>query len=559
MQASRYATDPDDPLAAALAPPPNETAAEREERVRREEEAKRISDEIDERLKAERAAWKRHKAAFKLLLLGQSESGKSTTLKNFQLAFAPNAWRAERASWRAVIHLNLVRSVNHILDVLSQEMAKPPSATSPATSPFIRPSTAQGRFDQQASAAAFASSKSDASDPASPSGGGTPPEPPFQFTNTHALLKLRLVPLRRVEADLKQLIGAATDEHAPDVSVAPPGAVDDANAAVLWDGSPARRRPDEFYVRANHSWRDALRGACHGSHGEGAEHKAAGADGQATLDDATEIIASCADDMRTLWDDPVVREVLKRRKIRMEQSPGFFLDDIMRIAERTYEPTDDDVVRARLRTLGVQEHRLVMERSGASSLATNDVAREWMIYDVGGSRTSRAAWFPYFDDANAILFLAPISCFDELLQEDRRVNRLEDSFLLWRAIVQSKLLAKCILVLFLNKYDLLDKKLRSGISVKRYLPSFGDRENSAPVLAQYLYQKFKDQHREYSPQPRRPFYGYVTTAIVRPSGLSYIASGLTTSAMENTKATTSTLAAVRDGILRHNLQKADFV
>ena len=41
-----------------------------------------------------------------------------------------------------------------------------------------------------------------------------------------------------------------------------------------------------------------------------------------------------------------------------------FLDDIARIAVRNYEPSDDDVVRARLRTLGVQEHRLVMERSG---------------------------------------------------------------------------------------------------------------------------------------------------------------------------------------------------
>ena len=111
-------------------------------------------------------------------------------------------------------------------------------------------------------------------------------------------------------------------------------------------------------------------------------------------------------------------------------------------------------------------------------VAATDVARDWMIYDVGGARTSvrtlpfrlafslpvyqghpfrsfdtsthpslqRAAWYPYFDDAHAILFLAPISCFDEMLAEDRRVNRLEDSFLLWKGIVQSKLLAKCIIV-----------------------------------------------------------------------------------------------------------------
>ncbi len=29
-----------------------------------------------------------------------------------------------------------------------------------------------------------------------------------------------------------------------------------------------------------------------------------------------------------------------------------------------------------------------------------------------------------------------------------------------------------------------------------------------------LHQKFRDQHREYSPEAGRPFYGYVTTAVV---------------------------------------------
>lgn len=38
-----------------------------------------------------------------------------------------------------------------------------------------------------------------------------------------------------------------------------------------------------------------------------------------------------------------------------------FLNDIDRIATRTYEPSDDDIVRARLRTTGIQEHRLTFE------------------------------------------------------------------------------------------------------------------------------------------------------------------------------------------------------
>lgn len=59
----------------------------------------------------------------------------------------------------------------------------------------------------------------------------------------------------------------------------------------------------------------------------------------------------------------------------------------------------------------------------------------------------RHAWYPYFDDINAIIFLAPISCFDEQLAEDKNVNRLQDSLLLWKAVCSTKLLAKVQLIL----------------------------------------------------------------------------------------------------------------
>ncbi len=62
------------------------------------------------------------------------------------------------------------------------------------------------------------------------------------------------------------------------------------------------------------------------------------------------------------------------------------------------------------------------------------------------SGCQRAAWLPYFEDVQAILFLAPISCFDERLAEDRSVNRVKDSFILWKSIVGSKLLAKSIII-----------------------------------------------------------------------------------------------------------------
>lgn len=70
-----------DPFEAALRPPPGETPAQRDARILAEHLAKQVSDAIDEQLRLERAELKKSSPDVRILLLGQSESGKSTTLK----------------------------------------------------------------------------------------------------------------------------------------------------------------------------------------------------------------------------------------------------------------------------------------------------------------------------------------------------------------------------------------------------------------------------------------------------------------------------------------------
>jgi guanine nucleotide-binding protein alpha-1 subunit len=70
-----------DPFEAVLLPPANETPEQREQRLNAEYAAKLVSDNIDQMIANERNAKKKAKAEIKVLLLGQSESGKSTTLK----------------------------------------------------------------------------------------------------------------------------------------------------------------------------------------------------------------------------------------------------------------------------------------------------------------------------------------------------------------------------------------------------------------------------------------------------------------------------------------------
>lgn len=71
-------TDTHDPFAELTAPPPGETPSQKAIREKKEAEAKRISERIDDEIKAQRAVMKKQKDVVKVLLLGQSESGEFT-------------------------------------------------------------------------------------------------------------------------------------------------------------------------------------------------------------------------------------------------------------------------------------------------------------------------------------------------------------------------------------------------------------------------------------------------------------------------------------------------
>jgi guanine nucleotide-binding protein alpha-1 subunit len=101
----------------------------------------------------------------------------------------------------------------------------------------------------------------------------------------------------------------------------------------------------------------------------------------------------------------------------------------------------------------------------------------------------------------------------------------EDSVLLWKALCSNKLLANVDLVLLLNKCDILEAKLNAGVSLARYIRSYGDRENnfesvSKCMCGHLLCVNFLENcvglsaiHREYSPSPRK-FYAFCTSVTV---------------------------------------------
>ncbi|TFY75110.1 hypothetical protein EWM64_g8902, partial [Hericium alpestre] len=197
-------------------------------------------------------------------------------------------------------------------------------------------------------------------------------------------------------------------------------------------------------------------------------------------------LAESVGDVEALWAHPAVRALLRLQKLKLEESAAFFLDELRRLAEPDYLPSTEDILHVRLQTLGVTEHAFDVNFGGGHY--------NWLLYDVGGAAAPRAR-LTIIPTATAIIFLAPISAFDQYLEEDPRTNRIDDSLQLFTAICTNKLLKNSSLVLMLNKTDLLKKKLQAGLEVKKYITSYGDRPNRYEDAAEYFRAHFVQVHK----------------------------------------------------------------
>ncbi|CAG8704486.1 13339_t:CDS:2, partial [Racocetra fulgida] len=142
-------------------------------------------------------------------------------------------------------------------------------------------------------------------------------------------------------------------------------------------------------------------------------------------DNSQDLFMENINTVMALWNDPAIKQCYN--------------------SANNYLPTDEDILQARIRTVGVAEHR-------------------FEIADV--------VYSPYFDDVNAIIFMAAISAFDQTL-EDSDINRMVDSIQLFEEICNNPLMINTHIILFLNKIDILKHKLEDvKVKVKDYFPEY---------------------------------------------------------------------------------------
>ncbi|KAI6210770.1 hypothetical protein M3Y96_00363300 [Aphelenchoides besseyi] len=195
-------------------------------------------------------------------------------------------------------------------------------------------------------------------------------------------------------------------------------------------------------------------------------------------------------------DDEMIETLMKIRTAEFTKEALKLLWQ-MSLPDNSKYPTENDVIHARASTTGVHE------------IGFNFRKYFIRLIDVGGQRTERRKWIHCFDSVTAILFVASLSAFDQVLDEEPSKNALDDSVELFSTMYHNEFLRKCSFILFLNKKDILENKLEH-VQFAKYFPNYTGK-NTYEDVQDYIRSRFMAV-RTYE---RRHIYLHVTNATDR--------------------------------------------
>ena len=200
--------------------------------------------------------------------------------------------------------------------------------------------------------------------------------------------------------------------------------------------------------------------------------------------------------IKRLWADHGVQECFSRAsEYQLSDSAGYYLSELDRIGAPDYCPSEQDVLRTRVKTTGIIETHF------------NFRDLHFRMFDVGGQRSERKKWIHCFEGVTAIIFCAALSAYDLVLAEDEETNRMKESLQIFDSICNSQWFVNTPIVLFLNKKDLFAEKIKSS-PLTVCFPEY-DGANTAEECSDYVKERFINLCNE---NTRRRLFVYFTCA-----------------------------------------------
>ena len=119
-----------------------------------------------------------------------------------------------------------------------------------------------------------------------------------------------------------------------------------------------------------------------------------------------------------------------------------------------------------------------------------------------------------FDSVDAVLFIVAMSEYDQTLEEDHTINRMAESLNLFERISTMRWFAKAGMILFLNKKDVFEKKIKHSplTACFSHYEGSSDKEEAATFIS--------TEFEKHTPEERKVYHHY--TCAKDPSNINFV-------------------------------------
>lgn len=207
------------------------------------------------------------------------------------------------------------------------------------------------------------------------------------------------------------------------------------------------------------------------------------------FDEGKRIEFAFGEQVLKLWECESIKKTYKRRdEFWLLDSCKYYFQNLDRFAEYGYTPTPEDSVMARIRTTGIVVSQIEDQNPDFKDNPNEPDKIKYLIVDVGGQRNERKKWMHCFDDVKCILFLCSLAEYNQVLFEDSKANRMDESLKLLQDIAKKPIFASTPMYIFLNKKDVFENMLREyPLTVK--FPEYKGGAETHHAIA-YIKEKF---------------------------------------------------------------------
>jgi hypothetical protein len=166
--------------------------------------------------------------------------------------------------------------------------------------------------------------------------------------------------------------------------------------------------------------------------------------------------------IKSLWANKQLLDDVYERdgELQLNDSAEFYFNKLDVIGAADYLPDTDDILRSRVRTTGIVQSDFQIK------------SLQFQMFDVGGQRNERRKWIHCCESVTAVIFIVGVSEYDQKLYEDETQNRMLEALDLFNEICNSRWFENTSIILFLNKKDLLEEKLKKGVDMKCCFPNY---------------------------------------------------------------------------------------